>query len=152
MPAIQTRPIDDDPQFLTVRDGINRLLARYGFPLVPYKGSATWLGGSACPHRSLETLFKLLYRGRGKPFVFGIRADFIKENEKLKLVQWPIEFSVMPKTDVMFAGFNVEPGAAELATQRVEKILKTLPEPNPALAIKLDGPTDADLDHQLESL
>ena len=82
--AVQSRPIDNDPQFLTIRDAINPLLARHGFPLVSYKGSASWRAGATDPNRSTETYFKLIYRGRGKPFIFGIRKDFASEIEKLR--------------------------------------------------------------------
>ena len=82
--AVQSRPIDNDPQFLTIRDAINPLLARHGFPLLSYKGSASWRAGATDPNRSTETYFKLIYRGRGKPFIFGIRKDFASEIEKLR--------------------------------------------------------------------
>ena len=68
MPPVQTRPINNDPDFLAVQDAINKLMAPYGFPLSPQKGSASWLAGAGYPGRSMETFFKLLYRGRGKPY------------------------------------------------------------------------------------
>ena len=152
MLAIQTRPINNDADFLAIQDTINRLMAKYGFPLVFYKGSGSWLAGAGQQGRSMETFFKLLYRGRGKPYVFGIRRDFAESVEKLKTLQWPMEFVVMPATEVPFLGFNIPAGGADLAKQRVDKILKALPEPNPSLAINLDEGNDADFDQQLDSL
>jgi len=152
MPAIQTRPINDDAEFLKVQEAINRLMARYGFPLVTHKGSASWLAGAVYPSRSTETYFKLLYRGRGVSYVFGIRREFAHSIDKLKALQWPIEFTVMPATEVPFVGFTVAPGGADVARQRVEKILKTLPEPDPSFAIPLDGEDEADFDRQLDNL
>jgi len=152
MPAIQTRPIANDRDFLALRDAINPLMARYGFPLVPYKGSASWLAGAADPARSTETFFKLLYRGRGKPYVFGIRADYASGFEKLKALQWPIEFSVMPTTSVIFRGFETHPGETDRAARRVEKILKALPKPDPSRAIPLNGASHDDFDEQLDAL
>ncbi|MGA2031876.1 MAG: hypothetical protein ABSG68_06450 [Thermoguttaceae bacterium] len=152
MPAIQTRPINNDPDFLAIRDVINRLMAGYGFPLVSYKGSASWLAGAGYPSRSMETYFKLLYRGHSNPYVFGIRRDFAESIEKLKAIQWPTEFVVMPATDVPFVGFKIQTGGVDLAKQRVEKILKTLPEPNPAIAIALEESSEADFDQQLDEL
>ena len=152
MPAIQTRPINHDPDFLVVQDRINRLMAKYGFPLVQYKGSGSWLAGAGYPTRAMETYFKLLYRGREKAYVFGIRKDFEESVEKLKALQWPMEFVVMPATDVPFVGFNIPAGNAEVAEQRVTKILGTLPEPDPALVIPLEEGNDTDFDQQLENL
>jgi hypothetical protein len=152
MPAIQTRPIHGDADFLQIQEAINRLLARYGFPLVTHKGSASWLAGAAYSRRSTETFFKLLYRGRGVPYVFGIRRDFAHSIDKLKALQWPLEFAVMPATEVPFVGFTVPPGGADVTRQRIEKILKTLPEPDPSLALPLDGEDDTDFDRQLENL
>ena len=134
MPAIQTRPIANDSDFFATRDAINPLMARYGFPLVPYKGSASWLAGAADPTRSTETFFKLLYRGRGKPYLFGIRRDYAS-GFKLKSLRWPSEFSVMPSTGVIFWGSDVHPGDTDRVVQRVEKLLKALPEPDPSHAI-----------------
>jgi len=150
--AVQSRPIDNDPQFLTILDAINPLLARYGFPLVSYKGSASWRAGTTDPTRSTETYFKLIYRGRGKPFIFGIRKDFASEIGKLRSLRWPLEFSVMPNTEVPFVGFEFPPDEADLATQRVVKILRALPEPDPRLAIPLHDSSIADFDKQLDEL
>lgn len=152
MPAIQTRPVANDPDFLAVRDALNPLLARYGFPLVSYKGSASWLAGDTDPKRSTETYFKLLYRGRNKPYVFGIRKDFASSFEKLEALRWPVEFSVMPSTSVIFWGFDIPPGETELATRRVKKILETLPDPDPGLAIPLSNVSHVDFDRQLDEL
>jgi hypothetical protein len=152
MPAIQTRPINNDPDFLAIQETVNRLMAPHGFPLVPYKGSATWLAGAGYPSRATETYFKLLYRGKGKPYVFGIRRGFAVSIEKLKSIQWPMDFVVMPATDVPFVGFNVPVGGVDVARQRVEKILSTLPEPNPALAISMNDEDDGDFDQQLDNL
>ncbi len=152
MGAVQSRPIDNDPQFLTILDAINPLLARHGYPLVSYKGSASWRAGATDPNRSTETYFKLIYRGRGKPFIFGIRKDFASEIEKLRSLRWPLVFSVMPNTEVPFVGFEFPPDEAELAMRRVEKILKALPEPDPRLAIPLHNSSIADFDKQLDEL
>jgi hypothetical protein len=152
MPAIQTRPINNDPDFLAIQDAVNRLMAPYGFPLVPYKGSASWLAGAGYPSRATETYFKLLYRGKGKPYVVGIRRDFAESIEKLKSIQWPMDFVVMPATDVPFVGFNVPVGGVDVARQRVAKILGTLPEPDPAVAIPLEEGGDGDFDEQLNKL
>ena len=152
MPAIQTRPINDDSDFLTIQNAINRLMVAYGFPLVSHKGSASWLAGAGYPGRSTETYFKLLYRGIGNPYVFGIRKELAETIDKLKAIQWPMEFAVMPKTGVEFVGFKVQAGGVDLVQQRVEKILKTLPEPNAAWAIALEEVDEADFDRQLDSL
>ena len=152
MRAVQSRPIDNDLQFLAVRDAINVLLARYGFPLVAYKGSASWRAGATDPSRSIETYFKLVYRGPGKPFIFGIRKDFASQNEKLGPLRWPLEFTVMPNTEVPFVGFEFRPDDADRATQRVEKILRALPEPDPRLAIPLGDISDTEFDKQLDEL
>jgi hypothetical protein len=152
MRAIQTRPINGDPDFLAVRDSVNRLLAPFGFPMVARKGSISWLAGVGHPSRAMETFFKLLYVGRGKPYVLGIRRDFAESIPKLKAVQWLMEFVVMPATDVPFVGFNIAVGSADVATQRLEKILGTLPEPDSSLAISLEGDNDREFDLQLQNL
>jgi hypothetical protein len=148
MRAIQTRPIDNDADFLATQDSINRLMARFGFPLVRYKGSASWLAGAGYPSRAKETFFKLLFLGKGKPYVFGIRRDFAENIEKLRGIKWPIEFVVMPKTEVAFAGFNIPLGGVEVARQRVEKILGTLSEPASSLAISLEEDNDGEFDRR----
>jgi hypothetical protein len=61
-------------------------------------------------------------------------------------------FVVMPATDVPFVWFNVPVGGVDVARQRVEKILRTLPAPDPSLAISLDDGNDAGFDQQLENL
>jgi hypothetical protein len=152
MKAIQSRPIDNDADFLAIQDAINRLLARFGFPLVRLKGSASWLAGAGRPSQSKEVFFKLLYLGRGKGYVFGIRRDFAASIEKLREIRWPISFVVMPKTEVAFVGFNVPAEGMEVAKQRVEKILSTLPEPDSSLAISLEEGDDSEFDRQLQSL
>ena len=60
-----------------------------------------------------------------------IRKDFIEDNEKLRSIQWPVEFAVMPKTHVLFAGFSVQPGSADLARQRVERLFLKRRFPHP---------------------
>ncbi len=122
-------------RFLATRDAINPLMARYGFPLVPYRVRPAWLAGAADPTRSTETFFKLLYRGRGKPFIFSGYVGLCLGFEKLKSLRWPSEVSVMPSTGVIFWGFDVHPGDTDRVVQRVEKLLKALPEPNPSRAI-----------------
>jgi hypothetical protein len=149
--AIQTRPIDGDPDFLAARDSVNRLLAPFGFPMVVRKGSASWLAGAGHPGRAMETFFKLLYVGRGQPYVFGIRRDFAESIPKLKAIKWLIEFVVKPATNVPFVGFNIV-GSADVATQRLEKILGTLPKPDSTLAISLTGDNDREFDLQLQNL
>lgn len=152
MPAIQTKPINGDQDFLSMQDSINGLMAAHGFPLVQHKGSATWLAGAGYPGHEGETYFKLLYQGKGRPYAFGIRRDFATTIEKLQALRWPLEFAVMPATDVGFLGFQIPPGNVELGRQRVEKILGALPEPNPALAIPLDDGADGEFDEQLDKL
>jgi hypothetical protein len=152
MRAIQTRPIDNDPDFLAVQDAVNRPLARFGFPLVRYKGSASWLAGVGHPSRTRETFFKLLYLGKGRFYVFGLRRDFAESVGKLKGVSWPIEFAVMPKTEVAFVGFKCPVGGVEVARQRLEKILSALPEPAPSLAISLEENNEGEFDRQLQNL
>lgn len=152
MRAVQTRPINGDPDFLAAQDTVNRLLAPFGFPMVARKGSASWLAGAGHRSRAMETFFKLLYGGPGKPYVFGIRRDFAESVPKLKAVQWPQEFVVMPATDVPFVGFNITVGRVDVATQRLEKILGTLPEPDSYLAISLEEDSDSEFDQQLERL
>jgi hypothetical protein len=152
MPAIQTKPINGDEDFLSMQEVFNRLMATHGFPLVQHKGSATWLAGAAYPGHEGETYFKLLYQGKGRPYVFGIRRVFAETIEKLQALRWPLEFVVMPATDVGFFGFQILAGSAELGRQRVEKILGTLPEPDPALAIPLDDGEDDAFDEQLNNL
>jgi len=154
MPMIKTSPISNDGAFFAVRDAINRVLARYGFPLVQYKGSTSWLAGAADPSRSTETCFKLLYRGRKKSYIFGIRKDFAFGFEKLKDLPWPMgeDFAVMPATTVAFCGFEIDPGGGELAAQRVEKILRALPEPDPDVAISPSRASYDDFDAQLNAL
>jgi hypothetical protein len=152
MRAIQTHPIDNDADFLAIQDAINRPMARFGFPLVRLKGSAIWLAGAGRPSQAREVFFKLLYLGRGKGYVFGIRRDFAASIEKLKGLRWPIPFVVLPKTEVAFEGFNIPVGGVEVARQRVEKILGTLPKPDSSLAISLEGDSDGEFDRQLQSL
>lgn len=100
----------------------------------------------------METFFKVLYAGHGKPYVFGIRRDFAESVPKLKTIQWPMEFVVMPATDVPFVGFNIAVGSADVATQRLEKILAALPEPDLSLAISVEGDNDREFDRQLQNL
>jgi hypothetical protein len=152
MPAIQTKPINGDEDFLSAQEGINCLMATHGFRLVQHKGSATWLAGAGHPGHEGETYFKLLYQGKGRPYVFGIRREFAQTVEKLQALRWPLEFVVMPATEVGFLGFQIPAGNEELGRQRVEKILGTLPEPDPALAILLDDGADDAFDEQLKNL
>ncbi len=153
MQAIKTIPFNNDRQFLEVQDQLNPLLARYGFPMVPYRGSVSWLAGPGGSERSTETFFKFLYRGRSKPYVFGIRKDFASDIGKLNDVRWPIdEFAVMPAVTVAFCGFEIQPGFGALAAERLAKILKALPDPDPELAIQLDGHDEKDFDAQLDTV
>lgn len=152
MPAIQTKPIDKDPEFPLMLDAINRLMARHGFPLVRHKGSASWLAGPRFPGKEGMTYFKLLFQGAGAPAAFGIRREFAQSIQKLAAIQWPMEFTVMPAKDVAFVGFKIPAENHELGRQRVEKILGVLPEPDPAFAIPLDDEDDSDFDKQLEGL
>src|SRR3989442_614761 len=123
MPAIQTKPFKKDPDFLLLLDALNRLMARHGFPLVRHTGSASWLAGPRFPGNEGMTYFKLLFQGAGAPAVFGIRREFAKSVQKLAALQWPMEFTVMPATEVPFVGFKIPAGNHELGRQRVEKIL-----------------------------
>lgn len=152
MPAIQTKPINGDEDFLSMQENINRLMAAYGFRLVQHKGSATWLAGVGYPGHEGETYFKLLYQGKGRPYAFGIRREFAKTVQKLQALRWPLEFVVMPATAVGFLGFQIPAGNVELGRQRVEKVLGSLPEPDPALAIPLDDGAEGDFDEQLNNL
>ena len=106
MPAIQTRPINNDQDFLSVRDAINPLMARYGFPLVNYKGSTSWLAGVAYTDHSTETYFKLLMIEAAVSLMFsGFTCRFPeRKSRKLKVLRWPVEFAVMPTVDVIFRG------------------------------------------------
>jgi hypothetical protein len=99
-----------------------------------------------------ETFFKLLYVGRGKPYVFGIRRDFAESIPKPKTVQWLMEFVAMPATDVLFVGFSIAVGSADVATQRLENILGTFPEPDSSLAILVEEYNDREFDLQLQNL
>ncbi len=152
MAAKQTRPIGGDKSFFTVRDALNPLLARHGFPLVQYKGSASWLAGTSEPGRAAETYFKLTYHGPNRPYLFAIRKDFASQFKKLHDLKWPVEFSVMPSTDILFLGFEVRSNEVEVAVQRVEKLLKALPEPTPEVAIPVHIDSHGDFDRQLENL
>jgi hypothetical protein len=152
MPAIQTKPIDKDPDFPLLLDAINRLMARHGFPLVLHKGSASWLAGPRFPGNEAMTYFKLLFQGAGAPAVFGIRREFAQSIPKLAALKWPMEFTVMPATDVAFVGFKIPAGNPELGRQRVEKIIGVLPEPDRKFVIPLDDEDDSDFDKQLEGL
>ena len=57
----------------------------------------------------------------------------------------------MPKTQSFF-WIELQPTEAALAAQRLEKILKAFPEPDPSLAIPLNSVTHADFDSQLNRL
>jgi len=152
MSAIQTRPINDDAEFLSLAGRLNEKLARFGFPMVRYKGSISWLGGQFDPNRSTETFFKLLYRGLDRDFIFGGRLDFFAGYPKLSAIEWPTEFCVMPSVQVKFGGFEVATNDMGKANERLEKILALLPEPDPGIAIRIAEPSKPDLDTQLSKL
>jgi hypothetical protein len=152
MPAIQTQPINNDSDFGLLLSAVNRLMARYGFPLVRHQGSASWLAGPQSPRNRGKVYFKLLFQGFGTPAVFGVRREFAQSVPRLAALQWPLDFTVMPATDVFFVGFKVPPGNHELVRQRVERILGALPEPDPAFGILLDEEDDSDFDEQLEAV
>jgi hypothetical protein len=152
MPAIQTQLINNDSDFTLLLSAVNRLMARHGCPLVRHKGSASWLAGPQSPRNREKVYFKLLFQGFGAPIVFGVRREFARSIPRLAALQWPLDFTVMPATDVFFVGFKIPCGNHELGRQRVERILGALPEPDAAFAIPLDEEDDSDFDEQLEAI
>ncbi len=94
----------------------------------------------------------MTYHGPNRAYLFAIRKDFAHQFDKLRALKWPVEFSVMPSVDVLFLGFEVHPGEVEVAVQRVEKLLKVLPEPAPEAAIPVHIDRHDEFDSQLGKL
>lgn len=93
----QTKPIDNDQEFLRISDWITRLLAPYGRSKVEYKGSHSW------QRKGLETEVKLAHYGPGD-CVFGIREGLLSEALKVRCSQ---RFPLPPNWYVPFAGRRV---------------------------------------------
>jgi hypothetical protein len=155
MNLIQTRPLDGDAIFATIRDKLNSLMAKRGHPMVEETGSASWQYGAGYPKtQRRKTLFKLLNLPSGA-VVFAVREEFLASEPKLAALPWPHHFAVKPHRQVGFKGFEIKRDDQDPGSKRVERILSALPKLDASVEIKLDSrdaALEAEFDRQLAAL
>lgn len=142
---IRPLPHHGNRDFLAAAADIERImLAKLGLVRRDYTGSISW---SAPNSKSVSA--KLVFRGAGRPYVFGFRLDLIEAHERLReLLPFPLLFAVLPAPDVVFGGWNIAVGAVAPAIQRIQKIVARFP----ASASSPVMTADDEFDRRLEAL
>jgi hypothetical protein len=155
MQLVQTKPVDDDAVFASIRDNLNPLMAKRGHLMVEETGSASWqYGAGYAKAKRRNTLFKLLNLPSGA-VVFALREDFLATVPKLAGLPWPYHLAVKPHREVVFKGFEIKRDDKDCGVKRVERIMNLLPKLDACVEIKLKGyeaVQEAEFERQLAML
>src|ERR1700726_2027239 len=108
----RTLPAPQGNDFWKLADRVDALMIVQGFGRRDRAGSVSWAVYPGTRHAAAEpwkplvgaTLWKLCYYGADK-IVFGVRREVVDAVKKLAHLEWPLEFSVPPASDVLFRGF-----------------------------------------------
>lgn len=109
----RTVPAPQGSDFWKLADCIDALMKWQGFGRRDRTGSVSWAVYPGTRNASIEqwkplvgaTLWKLCHYAADK-VVFGVRKELVASVKKLARLEWPMEFSVPPASEVIFRGFN----------------------------------------------
>lgn len=116
----KTTPIEPNSGFQHLASRVVLLMATWGFRERTQRSSVSWLAPSSVAD-GRQTIFKLCHFGK-EEWVFAVREEFVKGNIKLKLIEWPVRFSIPPQPEIAFVGFPVKDDDTSII--RVERLLK----------------------------
>src|SRR5579884_2983063 len=108
----RTVPAPQDSDFWKLADRVDALMKIQGFGRRDRVGSVSWAVYPGTRNASVEqwkplvgaALWKLCYYAQDK-VVFGVRRELVDSVKKLARLEWPLEFSVPPASEVIFRGF-----------------------------------------------
>lgn len=111
----RTLPAPQGSDFWKLADLVDSLMKTQGFGRRDRAGSVSWAVYPGTRHASEERwkplvgaiLWKLCYYGADR-VVFGVRCELVDSVKKLASLEWPLEFSVPPASEVVFRGFNAD--------------------------------------------
>jgi hypothetical protein len=142
MQVLRTVPFEGVTQVEKLARELDRIISRWGFRERVQTGSVSWVTRAG---RSFHTFFKLVHLGGGM-MQFGLSKPVVRQNEKLKRVDWPTEFAVLPKARVVFVGFRIANDRS--AINRVRMIMNAFGEPQ--VESKRPKPYDEEADRRLD--